>query len=311
LSDSRPDISVVVPAFNEYESLPELVERIDKSVQGMSRSCEIWIIDDGSSDSTFEVVEQLSQKYDFVHGISFARNYGKAAALAAGFSEVTGEIVITMDADLQDDPAEIPALVAKIESGYDLVSGWKKDRKDSFIKNNTSKIFNFVTSKSIGLRLHDFNCGLKAYRYEVTQTVRLYGEMHRYIPAQAHRNGFKVTEIPVKHCARIHGETKYGSSRFVNGFLDLLTMLFLSARGTSPLHMFGRIGVAFLVPGMLINIYFLFYWLMGNGLHIRPILLLAEVFLLMAVQFISLGLLAELVVAGRNPEREYIVRKQI
>ncbi|MBT7311008.1 glycosyltransferase, partial [bacterium] len=206
---------------------------------------------------------------------------------------------------------EIPALVAKIESGYDLVSGWKKDRKDSFIKNNTSKIFNFVTSKAVGLRLHDFNCGLKAYRRAVTQSVRLYGEMHRYIPAQAHRNGFRVTEIPVKHCARIHGETKYGSNRFVNGLLDLMTMLFLSSRGTSPLHMFGRIGVAFFVPGMLINLYFLLYWMTGHGLHIRPLLLLAEVFILMAVQFISLGLLAELVVAGRNPEREYLVRKQI
>lgn len=311
MSDNRPDISVVVPAFNEYESLPELVERIDSAIQGMNRTYEVWIIDDGSTDSTFEVVEQLSQKYNFLHGISFGRNFGKAAALAAGFDAASGEIVITMDADLQDDPAEIPALVAKIESGYDLVSGWKKDRKDSFIKNNTSKIFNFVTSKAVGLRLHDFNCGLKAYRREVTLSVRLYGELHRYIPAQAHRNGFRVTEIPVKHCARIHGETKYGSNRFVNGLLDLMTMLFLSSRGTSPLHLFGRIGVAFFVPGMLINLYFLFYWMTGHGLHVRPILLLAEVFILMAVQFISLGLLAELVVAGRNPEREYLVRKQI
>jgi len=219
--------------------------------------------------------------------------------------------VITMDADLQDDPAEIPDLVARIEQGWDLVSGWKQDRKDSFIKNQTSKIFNGVTSLATGLRLHDFNCGLKAYRREVIETVKVYGEMHRYIPALAHREGFRVTEMPVRHHKRTHGITKYGPARFINGFLDLMTLMFLSGRASSPLHLFGRIGVFSFAVGAVIDLYFLGLWLAGHGLRLRPLLLLGVVLVLLAVQFISLGLIAELVVAGRHPEQEYRVRRRI
>jgi glycosyltransferase involved in cell wall biosynthesis len=313
LADNTPrcDIAVVVPAFNEAESLPELVERIEEAINKMGRTWEVWVIDDGSTDGTFHVVEKLAAARTQVHGISFGRNFGKAAALAAGFDAASAHIVITMDADLQDDPAEIPALVGKIEEGWDLVSGWKQDRKDNVIKNNTSKIFNWFTSRMCGLNLHDFNCGLKAYRRGVTQSVKLYGEMHRYVPALAHMDGFRVTELPVRHFVRKYGQTKYGMARFINGFLDLLTVYFLHARRTSPLHFFGRAGLGFMTVGGGISFYFLVYWMMGNGLRLRPMLLLGLVFILLALQFISLGLIAELVVAGRRPEEEFRIARRV
>jgi glycosyltransferase involved in cell wall biosynthesis len=313
LADREPrcDIAVVVPAFNEAESLPELVDRIDEAITTMGRTWEVWIVDDGSTDGTFRVVEELAAVRTQVHGLSFGRNFGKAAALAAGFGAASAHIVITMDADLQDDPAEIPALVDKIEEGWDLVSGWKQDRKDNFVKNNTSKIFNWFTSRMCGLDLHDFNCGLKAYRSEVTDRVKLYGEMHRYVPALAHMEGFRVTELPVRHFVRKYGQTKYGMARFINGFLDLLTVYFLHARRTSPLHFFGRVGLGFMTVGGGISLYFLVYWMMGNGLRLRPILLLGLVFILVALQFISLGLIAELVVAGRRPEEEFRIARRV
>jgi len=311
IEDLRCDVAVVVPAFNEAESLPELVDRIDEAISAMGRTWEVWIIDDGSTDGTFSVVENLAAARSQVHGLSLGRNFGKAAALAAGFSAVSAPVIITMDADLQDDPAEIPDLVAMIEQGWDLVSGWKQDRKDSFIKNKTSKVFNWFTGRMCGLKLHDYNCGLKAYRREVTRRVKLYGEMHRFVPALAHLDGFRVTEMPVRHFARKFGETKYGLARFINGFLDLLTVYFLHARRTSPLHFFGRAGLGFMTVGGGISFYFFVYWLLGNGLRLRPILLLGLVFILVALQFISLGLIAELVVAGRRPEEEFRVARRV
>ncbi len=307
----RTQIAVVVPAFNEAESLPELVERIDAAITEMGRTWEVWVIDDGSDDGTFEVVQDLAKVRPQVHGIKFGRNFGKAAALAAGFESVSADIIITMDADLQDDPAEIPDLVALIENGWDLVSGWKQDRKDSFIKNNTSKVFNWFTSRMCGLSLHDFNCGLKAYRRSVTKSVKLYGDMHRYVPALAHLDGFKVTEMPVRHFARKYGNTKYGIARFLNGFLDLLTVYFLHARQTSPLHFFGRIGTAFFAAGGLISLYHLVLWLLGNPMHLRPSMLLGLVFIIVAFQSVSLGLIAELIVAGRKPEEAYRVADRV
>jgi glycosyltransferase involved in cell wall biosynthesis len=305
------DLSVVVPALNEADSLPELVERIAAGAKVAGVTHEVWIIDDGSTDDTSEVIDRLRQDHPELHAIEFTRNYGKAAALSAGFEAADGRFVITMDADLQDDPAEIPELLAKLNAGWDLVSGWKQSRRDSFIKNNTSKIFNGVTSKAVGLKLHDYNCGLKAYRREVCEAVRLYGEMHRYIPAQAHLQGFRVTEIPVQHHRRKHGVTKYGSNRFLNGFLDLLTLMFLSRRATSPLHLFGRMGLMFTAVGGGILLWFLGQWIMGEGLRIRPLMLLGVTFIILAVQFVSLGLVAELVVAGHRPESEYRVRRRV
>ncbi len=307
----RTQIAVVVPAFNEAESLPELVERIDTAISAMGRTWEVWIIDDGSDDGTFGVVQDLARVRSQVHGIKFRRNFGKAAALAAGFDSVSADIIITMDADLQDDPAEIPDLVAKIEGGWDLVSGWKQDRKDSFVKNNTSKVFNWFTSRMCGLKLHDFNCGLKAYRRPVTESLQLYGDMHRYVPALAHLDGFKVTEMPVRHFARKYGQTKYGISRFLNGFLDLLTVYFLHARQTSPLHFFGRIGAGFFAAGSLISIYYLVLWALGHAMRLRPSMLLGLVFIIVAFQSVSLGLIAELIVAGNNPQLAYRVADRV
>ena len=306
-----PDISVVVPAFHEAESLPELIRRIDEAITPLDKTYEVLIVDDGSSDGTFAVIEQLAAHDPRVRGLGFGRNFGKSAALSAGFQAVAGQIVITMDADLQDDPAEIPALVAKLEEGFDLVSGWKQNRQDPFIKTRTSKIFNWFTGRMCGLRLHDFNCGLKAYRRSVLQRVRIYGEMHRYVPALAHLDGFRVTEQPVRHAPRKFGTTKYGPARFINGFLDLLTVYFLHARRTSPLHVFGRLGLGFLIIGGGISLYFLMWWLMGHGLRLRPMLMLGLVLIILSFQFISLGLIAELVVAGRRPERDFRIARRV
>ncbi len=308
---TRCDIAVVVPAYNEAESLPELIDRIEAAITGMGKTWEAWIIDDGSTDNTFGVVEELAAARPQVHGLSFGRNFGKAAALAAGFKAVSADLIITMDADLQDDPAEIPAFAELIDQGYDLVSGWKQDRKDSFVKNTTSKVFNWFTSRMCGLSLHDFNCGLKAYRRSVTQKVRLYGDMHRYVPALAHLDGFQVTEMPVKHFARKYGTTKYGMDRFINGFMDLLTVYFLHARHTSPLHFFGRMGLVSLTIGGGISSWFLVRWMLGYGLHVRPILVLGLVLIVVAFQFISLGLIAELIVAGRRPEEAYRIARRV
>jgi glycosyltransferase involved in cell wall biosynthesis len=304
-------VSVVVPAFNEAESLPELVARVRQAIDAMGLVWEIWVIDDGSSDGTWEAVQSQHAADPRVQGIRLARNFGKAAALAAGFEAARGDYVITMDADLQDDPAEIPQLIARLDEGWDLVSGWKQDRQDSFVKNQTSKVYNLATSRMCGLRLHDFNCGLKAYRSEVTRRVKLYGEMHRYIPALAHLDGFRVTEMPVRHHKRKYGTTKYGVDRFLNGFLDLLTVYFLHARGSSPLHFFGRLSSAAGSSGLLICLYFLIYWLSGHALRVRPMLVLGLVLVIMAIQFVSLGLIAELMVSERRPEQGYRVRDRV
>jgi glycosyltransferase involved in cell wall biosynthesis len=310
MSAATCELSVVVPALDEAASLPELVDRVRRVCDGRGLDWELLVIDDGSRDGTWETVARLHDADPRVRGLRFARNYGKAAALAAGFGNAGGEVVVTMDADLQDDPDEIPILLDRLQEGWDLVSGWKQRRQDSWLKNNSSKVFNWAVGRMCGLRLHDFNCGLKAYRREVTGRVRLYGELHRYIPALAHLDGFRVTEQPVRHHKRQHGVTKYGWSRFINGFLDLLTVHFLFARRTSPLHFFGRLGAAFGGVGGMILLYFLGWWLAGNPLRVRPIMILGLILVVVAVQFISLGLIAELVVAGRHPEASYRVAER-
>ena len=251
------DLSVVVPAYNEAESLPELAEWIDRVCTGSSIDYEIIIIDDGSADNTWEVIKHLSGSNSRIRGVRFRRNYGKAAALQTGFEAASGEVVITMDADLQDSPDEIPELVRMIsKEGYHIISGWKKKRYDPFIKRTTSKLYNYTARKFSGIRLHDFNCGLKAYDAEVVKSIEVYGEMHRYIPMLAREAGFrKIGEKVVQHRARKYGVTKYGLDRFLKGYLDMLTISFITRFGKSPMHFFGTIGTLMFIAGFIMAAY--------------------------------------------------------
>lgn len=295
-------ISVVIPLYNEHESLEELYGRISASLAPMQEDYEIVFVDDGSTDGSFEVLSRLRNQDSRVKVIRFLANSGKAAALQAGFDAVDGDAVITMDADLQDDPAEIPALIAALEGGLDLVSGWKKDRRDPLSKTAPSKFFNMVIRYFSRLKLHDFNCGLKAYRREVVQSFRVYGELHRYIPVLAKFNGFRVGEIPVCHHPRKYGSSKYGMKRFIAGFLDLLTVILLTRYTSKPLHLFGSVGLAFCFIGGIINLYIVGLFVKSEFQNIqgRQPLLVGGVFLfLLGVQFISTGLLAELITHSR------------
>jgi glycosyltransferase involved in cell wall biosynthesis len=251
------DLSVIVPVYNEEESLRELTEWIAKVCSGANISFEVLLIDDGSSDSSWIKIRELAAQNSFIKGIRFRRNYGKAAALHTGFSEAGGEVIITMDSDLQDSPDEIPELLRMIrEEGYDMVSGWKKKRYDPFLKRSTSRIYNGTARLSSGIRLHDFNCGLKAYRSEVVKSIEVYGEMHRYIPMLAKEAGFrKIGEKIVEHRPRKYGTTKYGLDRFMKGYLDMLTIGFITRFGKSPMHLFGSLGTVMFLIGLIMAAY--------------------------------------------------------
>ena len=301
-------ISAVIPAWNEAESLPELQLELAAALDRLGRSWEVLYIDDGSRDGTDAVVERLAAADPRVRGVSFRSNCGKAAALATGFRLARGDWVVTLDADLQDDPAELPRLIEALEGGLDLVSGWKQDRQDPLSKTVPSKLFNLVTSMVVGLRLHDFNCGLKLYRREVTDALQIYGELHRFVPALAHWGGFRVGEVPVRHRARRHGRSKFGAARFVNGFLDLLSAAFISTSALKPLHFFGRIGLVFLVGGGGLGMWFLVQWLEGAPMRARPLMLLAGWLALTGLQFILMGLLGEMI-AHMRAHADYPVRR--
>ncbi len=300
-------LSIVVPLYNERESLTELHERIVAAVKAMGAEYEIVFVDDGSTDGSIGILRELREGDPNVRIIRFPANRGKAAGLQAGFDAARGDIVITMDADLQDDPAEIPALVVALDDGLDMVSGWKKERHDPLSKTLPSRFFNAVVRFFSGLRLHDFNCGLKAYRIEVVRSLRIYGDLHRYIPVLAKFNGFRVGEIPVLHHPRKHGQSKYGAKRLVSGFLDLLTVILLTRYTAKPLHFFGTAGLGFCFLGGLVWLYILKIWV-GSGFHNiqgRQPLLVSGVFLfLLGVQFIFTGLLAELITHSRMERRE-------
>ena len=304
------EISIVVPLYNEEESLSELVDQIKKSLP--YRSFELIFVDDGSNDSSWDVIEQLVEVNSEVKGISLGVNQGKSYALQAGFNEVKGQYIVTMDADLQDDPAEIEQMICSLESGYDLVSGWKKKRFDPISKTIPSKFFNWVTRRAAGIHLHDFNCGLKAYRAEVVAHIQLYGELHRYIPLLAKRAGFgKIKEQIVQHRARKYGRTKFGLSRFINGFLDLITILFVQKYLQKPMHFFGTIGVLLMSIGSLINIYLagirIFY---NAGIGNRPLLFLGILLMVLGVQFLSTGFLGELINKNHIHNRQPLIRKR-
>lgn len=290
------DISVVVPLFNEAESLPELEQAIESSLKE-KYSYEIIFVDDGSNDDSWNVIKKLGEKGEYIKGISFRNNQGKSVALQAGFETTSGKYVVTMDADLQDDPNEVPEMIGMLEEGYDLVSGWKKERFDPITKTIPSKFFNFVTRRATGINLHDFNCGLKAYKSDVVKNIYLYGELHRYVPMLAKKEGFnQITEKVVKHHPRKYGSTKFGLSRFINGFLDLLTILFVQRYLQKPMHFFGSIGVLLLLVGGAINIYMAVLRLVFDmGIGSRPLLFLGILLMVLGVQFFSTGFLGELI----------------
>ena len=301
-------ISVVIPLYNEEESLKELSFGLEKVFDFLKCNYEVIFIDDGSTDNSFARIKDINRKNQKFHCIKLRRNYGKSAALAKGFKAAKGNIVITMDADLQDDPEEIPDLIKVLNSGFDLVSGWKKIRYDPFIKKHTSKFFNYFTSKLSGIKLHDFNCGLKAYKKDVVKSLNIYGEMHRYIPAIAHLSGFKVTEKTVKHHARKYGVTKFGASRFVNGFLDLLTVVFTNKYMKRPLHFFGSIGMISSFAGFIISLYLIILkFFEGKPLSDRPLFLIGIFLIIVGVQFMSLGLIAEMITKTNIKDDDVLV----
>ncbi|MBT5733712.1 glycosyltransferase family 2 protein [bacterium] len=289
-------ISVVIPVFNEEDSIKELYGQISTALKNQKKY-EIIFINDGSSDKSEKAIIDLSNEDKRVKLISFYRNFGKSAALSEGFKYASGEIIITMDADLQDDPNEISNLISKLDKGYDLVSGWKQKRYDPWTKTFPSKIFNFVTRILTGVNIHDFNCGLKAYRSSVIKSIEVFGGRHRYIPALAGQMNFSVSEIVVNHRPRIYGETKYGGSRIFHGFFDLLTILFLNKYTQQPLHFFGSIGLATFTAGFFVElmvIYYKFVLLEPFSKHIA-LLLLGVILIIIGIQFFSIGLLGEII----------------
>lgn len=306
-------ISVVIPLLNEEESLRELAQQLERVLQATApNKWDVLFIDDGSTDDSFEVIAAIHARNPRFRCYRFRRNHGKSAALAVAFADVQGDIVITMDADLQDDPNEIPALIAKLHDGFDLVSGWKRKRHDPWHKTVPSKLFNIVTSIMSGIKLHDFNCGLKAYRRAVVETVQVYGEMHRYIPALAHWEGFRVTEIPVQHHARKYGYSKFGASRFVKGFLDLLTVMFTTRYVKRPLHFFGTVGAIVALIGFGTDLWLAIEWFFGlTSLSQRPLALFGVAMIIVGVQLISIGLIAELIVKNSLEHQTYSISDRL
>lgn len=305
-----PDISVVIPLYNEEESLKELNQQLRATLGRMGVRYELLFIDDGSTDRSFQVLRDMKRNDRHIKVIRFRRNFGKSAALAVGFDKAQGNIVITMDADLQDDPAEIPSLKRRIEEGYDLVSGWKKKRRDPLSKTIPSRFFNGVTSLLTGIKIHDFNCGLKAYRREVVKTVKVYGELHRYIPVLAHWEGFRIGELAVQHRPRKFGKTKFGLGRFWKGFLDLLTALFTTRFLRRPLHLFGPIGLLMTLAGGLVDAWLVVEWFLGRtSLGNRPLFLAGTILIVIGVQFVSLGLLGEMISKTRTSTEEYSIKE--
>ena len=312
------NISIVIPLLNEKESLTELINSINEVMKAYSFENEIILIDDGSKDGSWELIKQLSAENQNIKGIKFHRNYGKSQALHAGFLNAKGHVIFTMDADLQDDPKEIPSMYDMIiNNDYDLVSGWKKKRYDSvLLKNIPSKIFNFAARLTSGIKLNDFNCGLKAYKSEVVKSINVYGEMHRYIPVLAKNEGFKkIGQKVVNHKARKYGKTKFGASRFLHGFLDLLTIWFISRFGKRPMHLFGSMGILMLSTGLIFALFLgydkLFVNPEGRLITDRPEFYISLVTMIIGSQFFSMGFIGELMLKNINKKAQYQISKKI
>lgn len=310
---SNITVSVVIPLLDEEESLQELYERLKTVLSSINEPYEIIFVDDGSKDNSIIVLSNIAEKDENVKAVSFQKNYGKAAALSTGFAEAKGRFVFTMDADLQDDPGEIPAILDKLKEGYDLISGWKKKRFDPLSKRIPSKLFNFVISKISGIKLHDFNCGLKGYRRDVIKNVSIYGDLHRYIPVLAKEAGFtKIGEIEVRHQKRKYGKTKYGFTRYFNGFFDLLTVTYVYKYILRPLHFFGILGIFSLFIGFMVLIYLsILKFTAGVGLSERPLLFFGILMFLMGIQLITTGFLGEMITYSRKKEEHYIIKKYL
>lgn len=290
-------ISIIVPAYNEEESVPLLYEDILRNADGLNNiEWEVWFVNDGSTDRTEEAVLKLAEHDGRIHLISFRKNFGKSAALQAGFRHACGELIFTMDADLQDDPAELQNFIEKIDEGYDLVVGWKVNRLDPAEKRLPSKLFNAVTSRASGIKLHDFDCGFKCFRREVVESMDLYGELHRYIPVLAHRNGFRITEIPVHHRKREHGKSKYSIERYMRGLLDSLTTTFLLKFSDRPMYFFGQIGIISAAVGFIICLVLSIEWFCGQSIGHRPLLMLGVLLIILGFQSISTGFVCNLII---------------
>ncbi|MCK8518363.1 glycosyltransferase family 2 protein [Methanoculleus sp. 7T] len=307
-----PDISIVIPVYNEVENVPLLYRKLREDLSSLGRTYEIIFIDDGSTDDTFAKLKEVQANGDHIRIIKFRRNFGKAAALNTAFRQVKGEVVITMDGDLQDDSAEIPKFLDKIDEGYDLVSGWKYPRNDPITKTAPSKVFNKLTCWMTGVNLHDFNCGFKAYKREVTDALHLYGELHRYTPVLANYYGFKIAEVTVRHHPREFGKSKYGAKRVIKGLLDLITVKFLTSYASRPLHVFGVPGILSLLVGFFIGLYLVILkYLRDIALTERPLLLLSILLILLGLQFFSIGLLGEMITSrgARDGHPEHFVER--
>ena len=288
-------VSVVIPVYNERESVRPLAQELLPVLRALGRRTEVLFVDDGSTDGTSEVLADLAAAEPEIAVVRLRRNFGKAAALMAGFREAQGDAIVTIDGDLQDDPAEIPRLLAELEAGADLVSGWKKERQDSWSKRAASRVFNGVTSRMSGVRLHDLNCGFKAYRAEVVRSLALTGDQYRYIPVLAANEGFRVSELPVNHRPRAFGSSKYGLERYVRGFLDLLTILFVGRFRQRPMHLFGGAGMLLIAGGVVICAYLAVLRLAGEGIGNRPLLLLGVLMIVVGVQLFTIGLVSEMI----------------
>jgi dolichol-phosphate mannosyltransferase len=297
---SAVDLSVVIPALNEREALPDLIEEIARACDGLGVGWEAIVVDDGSTDGTTELVEELAGEHPELRAVRLRRNFGKSAALSAGFELATGKTIVTIDGDGQDDPADIPALLAELENGKDLVSGWKRDRQDPASRRLASRIFNWFTTRMTGVAMHDMNCGFKAYRGECARSLEVYGELHRFLPVLADQQGWRVTEIPVNHRPRRFGSSRFGLERYLRGALDLIAVVFVGRYEYRPLHLFGGVGLALTAIGVLIGVYLTILRFSGESIGDRPLLFLGVLLILVGIQLLTFGLLAQMVVVARK-----------
>jgi dolichol-phosphate mannosyltransferase len=300
-------ISVVVPVHDEERTVALLYDELASALEPLGQEWEAVFVDDGSRDGSFAALTRLHAQAPNVRVVRLRRNFGKAAALVAGFDQARGDTIVTLDADLQDDPAELPRLLAKLEEGFDLVSGWKTRRQDPWSRRFLSKVFNAVTSWMSGVRMHDMNCGLKAYRAEVAHGLHLYGELHRFIPVLAHHRGYRIAELPVHHRPREHGRSRYGMERYLRGFLDLLTVSFIGRYRQRPLHLFGGLGLLLSFLGFAVLVYLTVVKALGHAIGDRPLLTLGVLLVVVGLQFFSLGLISEMITSHheeRAAERE-------